>query len=423
MSETFEARESQVTARQHAAQLRLLLEELCSDLCRFIHLDDGSLAPEDVSIDREAYLGIPDTFADIRVRPKGGEPYFVEVKVGYPDDLLVRHLGRKYHGKVDGATAVGRLVLVVDLEGRTQWPRTLQAIRDAIRPGIELEVWDERGLLERLRQCFSVSVESISAADLLEVAHAIDRAKGFHAFGGTTLRDYEHDPLKAELMWHFGFWRLRQLREQRKLGPRQIMPPGLYRNVAVVMADMCAFSSYMRDTSDATVTREILTAFYSRARYQIINRGGMLYQFVGDEVIGLFGLPEPGDDAANDALDTACALASIGASVSNSWQRQIDRAQTSAGLHIGLALGDVQIVALRPYSRTHIGALGDCINVAARVMGNAGPGEIIATNSFVRQLDEERRSRFAESAPMEAKNVGRINCWKMGLDCGCTRPA
>jgi class 3 adenylate cyclase len=318
---------------------------------------------------------------------------------------------------------VDRLVLVVDLEGRAQWPRTLQAIREAIRPGIELEVWDERGLLERLRQCFSVSVESISAADLLEVAHAIDRAKGFHAFGGTSLRDYEHDPLKSELMWHFGFWRLRQLREQRKLGPRQIMPPGLYRNVAVVMADMCAFSSYMRDTADATVTREILTAFYSRARYQIINRGGMLYQFVGDEVIGLFGLPEPGDDAANDALDAACALASIGASVSNSWQRQIDRAQASGGLHIGLALGDVQIVALRPYSRTHIGALGDCINVAARVMGNAGPGEIIATNSFVRQLDEGRRSRFAESAPMEAKNVGRINCWKMGLDCGCTRSA
>jgi len=422
MNEIVGAREAKHTARQQVGQIRLLLEELCSDLCRFIHLEDHGLAPEDVSIDREVYLGMPDAFADIRVRPKGRPPYCVEVKVGYPDDVLVHHLARKYREGGNATAGIDRLVLVVDLEGRTQWARTLQAIRESLRPGMEVEVWDEAGLRERLHQCFKVSVDSISASDLLDARLAIDRAKGFHAFGGSSLRDYEHDPLKAELMWHFGFWRLRQLREQRKLAPRQIMPPGLYRGVAVLIADMCAFSSYMRDTADESITREVLTAFYSKARDQIINNGGMLYQFVGDEVIGLFGIPEGGEDAATEALDTARALASIGASVAASWQRQIDRAQSSGGLHIGMALGDVQIVSLRPYSRTHIGALGDCINVAARIMGTAGPGEIVATNSFVRRLDDAARACFSEMPPVEAKNVGRISGWKMSLDCGCRRP-
>jgi class 3 adenylate cyclase len=83
-----------------------------------------------------------------------------------------------------------------------------------------------------------------------------------------------------------------------------------------------------------------------------------------------------------------------------------------------MAVGDVQIVSLRPYSRTHVGALGDCINVAARLMGQAGPGEIVATNSLVQRHSEGARARFTEAEPMEAKNVGRINAWKTKVDCG-----
>jgi adenylate cyclase len=45
----------------------------------------------------------------------------------------------------------------------------------------------------------------------------------------------------------------------------------------VLLADLCSFSSYVRDTADETIVRESLTAFYSKARYQIINSGGMLF--------------------------------------------------------------------------------------------------------------------------------------------------
>lgn len=404
-------------ARPHpardASQLRLLLEELCCDLCRFIHVREG-LAPEAVAIDREFWLGRPGAFADICVRPLEKPAYCVEVKHGYPDDTLVSHMARKY-GAAE-APAFDKLLLVIDIAQRPDWPRTLEALRKAIHPRLTLQVWDESELLTRLRECFDVRVDSLSADDLLDVRVAIDHAKGRHAFGDEG--GYEHDPLKAELLWHFSFWRLRQLREAQGLTPRQILQPGLYPEVAVLIADLCGFSSYMRDTPDAEVTRESLTAFYSKARSQIIDRGGMLYQFVGDEVIGLFGLPEPDERAAEAALDAACALASIGKSVADSWQRQIDRVQASGGLHMGLSTGEVQIVSLRPYSRTHMGALGDSVNVAARLMAQAGPGEIVATNSFHRRLGSEARSGFEQMAPLEAKNVGKINGWKMRVAAG-----
>ena len=61
-------------------EFRLLLEELCCDLCRFEHVIKDGLAPEAVRIDREYWLGAHGAFADIRVAPAGQPPYFVEVK-------------------------------------------------------------------------------------------------------------------------------------------------------------------------------------------------------------------------------------------------------------------------------------------------------------------------------------------------------
>lgn len=181
----------------------------------------------------------------------------------------------------------------------------------------------------------------------------------------------------------------------------------------MLIADLCSFSTYVRDTSDAEIVRESLTAFYSKARYQIINNGGMLYQFAGDEVLGLFGIPDHPDGFTDGVLDTARALCRIGESVLQQWQRRIDRVQTDAGLHVGVAIGDLQIVSLRPFSPLHIGAIGDCINVASRLLKLAGPGEVVLSNGFHHRLDEHNQARCSEIEPVDGRNVGRIRAWKL----------
>jgi class 3 adenylate cyclase len=87
--------------------------------------------------------------------------------------------------------------------------------------------------------------------------------------------------------------------------------------------------------------------------------------------------------------------------------------QSASGLHVGIALGDLQIVSLRPFSRLHIGAIGDCINVASRLLSLAGPGEVVLSNAFHQQLDERHQARCSEIEPIDARNVGRIRAWKL----------
>ena len=200
--------------------------------------------------------------------------------------------------------------------------------------GLELEVWDEDRLLFLLSERFGITIPRITPEDLLDVRQAIDRAKGFHAFGGPSFAEYEHDPLKAELLWHFGFWRLKHLRSSGRPSPRDILPPAPYRGCGAP-GRPCSFSSYVRDTPDENIVRESLTTFYSKARYQIINSGGMLYQFAGDEVIGLFGIPDQPTGFAEAVLNTARALCRIDQSLSEPAQARCSEIEPVEARNVG----------------------------------------------------------------------------------------
>jgi class 3 adenylate cyclase len=310
------------------------------------------------------------------------------------------------------------VVLVVDRIGRADWDGLVRAASAALSAELRLEVWDGERFAAAVRTHFDVELGEIDAERLVDVRQAIDRAKDFHAFGAESSASYQHDHLNAQLLWYFNFWRLRQIRESRQLAVRDIVPPGHYGDVVVLLADLCSFSGFVRDTSNGEIIRQNLTSFYSKARYQIINNGGMHYQFVGDEVIGVFGLPDHAPGYVEAAYETARAMCSIGRSVAQEWQRQIDRVQSPAGLHVGVALGDLHLLALRPFSRTHIGLIGGCINVAARLMSHATADEIIASNAFYRRLPQSARAAFCEQEHVEGKNVGCIEAWKSTVRTG-----
>ena len=188
----------------------------------------------------------------------------------------------------------------------------------------------------------------------------------------------------------------------------------MYRDVAVLIADVCSFSSYVRDTPNDEVVRNALTSFYSKARYEILNTGGMLYQFVGDEVIGLYGIPDSTDGYLKSALDCARSLTQVGVSVCHDWQQHIDRVQAAEGVHIGMSLGDVQVVSLRPFGRAHLGAVSDGINMAARFLAYARQGEVVASNAFFQALAPDLQAEFTRLDPLDARNLGRINAWRLG---------
>ena len=341
-------------------ELRLFIEETCCDLCRFQHVANEGAAHEHVRIRQEVDLGVAGgAFADIAVLVRGTKPYFMEVKSGYQLSAVLELMGRKYGPVVPASDNASKVIVVVD-----ENPAGFAAeLSKRLRPGLGLEVWDKEKLISLIRQAFQVEIKTLTKDNLLEVRMAIDRMKGVQAFGD----HFTNDPLQSTLLWHFGSRTLRRIQDERKAALREILPPGLYNGVAVVFADLSGFSSYVRDTREDDVVRHVLTMFYTKARWQVLDAGGMLYQFLGDGVIGLFGVPEHRPSYLEDALECAASLFDIGNSVSREWQRQIDREQSARGCHIGLAMGGLHIVPLRQFSSAHLGAIADSVNMAARL--------------------------------------------------------
>ena len=79
-----------------------------------------------------------------------------------------------------------------------------------------------------------------------------------------------------------------------------------------------------------------------------------------------------------------------------------------------MTLGALQVLSLRPLSRTHMGLIGDSINLAERPNGVAGCDEIVVSNLLHQRLPDDVRAAFVELAPVEAKNIGRVRAWKLG---------
>jgi adenylate cyclase len=388
-------------------ELRLFIEEIVCNICRFTHVSRDGLAPEAVRIKQEVQVGPPNAFADIVVEVPGLTRYIVEVDYGYSLERILESLGRKYRRELDWFRSIAKLILVIDRHHHPDPYRLKERVQSLVPPDWELEIWEEEHLLSLMRDYFGIEIDAFNGDTLQDVRNAIEQAKGRYAFGEA----YTNTPLDASFLWHFGYWRLRSLFEAAGRVKRQLLLPGIYRDVAVVFADLSGYSGYVHDTPYDRTIQQCLSFFCSKSRDQIINDGGMVYQFLGDSVIGFFGLPDHSADYIDRAFDCAQSLLMLGESVSNEWQRRLDRMQSVHGSHTGIALGDIQIYSLRPFSRTYIGAVGDAINLAARLSAHAEPGQIVVSNLIHRHLSLAAQRMLRESEPVQAKNVGLIRAW------------
>jgi class 3 adenylate cyclase len=276
-----------------------------------------------------------------------------------------------------------------------------------------LEVWDEERLQRVIADCFGQTAVSFGETELVSLRECIDQGKEQIAFGNCPPTGYVESVLRQNLLWHFGTWRLAELRHEHGAADlRQLVAPGVYDHVVVLMADLSHFTSYVRDTPDDDTVRQILTNFYAKSRYQVINAGGMLSQFVGDEAVALFGIPDQRPGYVEAAARTAFRLLDIGASVSHDWQRRIDHVQPQGGVHISMAMGRVQLVPMRPLDYARLQTIGDCLHVCERLLSRAEQHQIVISNVLRRAL-KQSGYEFVAMPPFEARHIGVLQPWRL----------
>jgi class 3 adenylate cyclase len=156
--------------------------------------------------------------------------------------------------------------------------------------------------------------------------------------------------------------------------------------VTAFFADLRGFTTFSEKATPEQIV-VMLNRYFELATAAVLAEGGTVVQFVGDALMALFNAPARQPDhplrAARAALAMQAAVEQVAAATPG-WPR------FRIGINTGPALvGNIGSAALRNFN-----AMGDAVNVAARLETEAAPGEVV--------IGEATRSRLPATAVVEA---------------------
>ncbi|TCK36334.1 tetratricopeptide repeat protein [Paraburkholderia sp. BL8N3] len=186
---------------------------------------------------------------------------------------------------------------------------------------------------------------------------------------------------------------------------------GERRQVTILFADLCGFTALSR-TLDAEELSDLIGRYTALVDGIVLGFGGTVDKHIGDAVMALFGAPRAHD---TDALRAARAALDIHAALANLARL----AARPLAAHIGIASGEVIAgtqgrAGFRDYT-----VIGDSVNLAARLVDAAGPGDTLIADGVHRALGE---SVSADAlGDMRFKGIDApVRVWRLtGVEGGC----
>jgi adenylate cyclase len=152
---------------------------------------------------------------------------------------------------------------------------------------------------------------------------------------------------------------------------------GLMQPVTVLFADIRGFSG-ISERMDAREVVSMLNEFFTAMTDVIINCGGTLDKYIGDCVMALFGAPVPASDDAERAVRAAVAMQRRVVELSRS---RVGRGLAEIQIGIGVHTGHAVVGNIGSTQRMQYTAIGDTVNLAARLVSHAASGQIVISSA------------------------------------------
>jgi adenylate cyclase len=171
---------------------------------------------------------------------------------------------------------------------------------------------------------------------------------------------------------------------------------GEKRVITVVFADIRGFTQ-MAEKMDPWAISHLLNEYFNRMTEIIFKNGGTIDKFIGDAIMILFGAPIAQPDAAIRALKTAEEMRKA----LKEMHQNLGDSERAFHIGIGINTGEVFVGNLGSDNHKEYTALGDAVNIAARLESLAKPGQILFSEQVLREAGD--RVQFKRLDPVILK--------------------
>jgi class 3 adenylate cyclase len=155
------------------------------------------------------------------------------------------------------------------------------------------------------------------------------------------------------------------------------------REITVVFIDLRGFTAFA-ETVEPEEIMGVLREYHAAMGQLILEHDGTLERFTGDGMMVFFNDPTPVPDPGLRAVRMALAMRARVEDLARGWRKvgyELD-------CGIGIAQGYATLGAIGFEGRWDYGAIGTVTNLAARLCGEAQPGQVLVSRRFYGALED-----------------------------------
>jgi adenylate cyclase len=205
---------------------------------------------------------------------------------------------------------------------------------------------------------------------------------------------------------------------------REMLGGNLSPGVSGQLADVCVLFSDVRDFTTLSenmppaVVTTVLQRYFDRMVHAVHRYDGTVDKFIGDGMMVLFGAPRKSKDPCGDAVQCALGMMKALDALNEEFKRE---GLPTLTIGIGINFGTVTVGNIGSSERHNYSAIGDAVNVAARVEGLTKElgRKIIITEAVVSRIGEG--FHFDPLGSHNVKGHSPVNVW--GIRTARTAPS
>ena len=171
--------------------------------------------------------------------------------------------------------------------------------------------------------------------------------------------------------------------------------------ITVVFLDLRGFTAFT-ETADPEEVMGVLGEYHAAMGRLILEYEGTLERFTGDGIMIFFNDPLPIDEPALQAARMALAMQREVATLAQRWRKRGHELL----MGIGIAQGFATLGGIGFAGRIDYGAIGTVTNLAARLCGEAGGGEILVSQRVWGAIED--RLDAARDGLRQAEPAGEL---------------